>query len=323
MDYPGHYLRRIRTIGLTIPCVVGPYTSINCTLTLLNSRLRKNTTLNTGTDKYIEAPASGDPRFVYSFSSTQSITTSGAQNDSGLFELNFRDERYLPFELMGAISRWRIELPKETNAFDLDAISDVVLQVRYTAREGGAVLRAAASNAVQSLIAETANQPLARLFSLRHEFPNEWNRFLHPADPAVGEKIVHSLAIDLGRERFPFQFRAKTILSNKMVLFLKVNEAYVYDDDDHPAPLKVHLNNEGDPPSEFVRGGSPVEQLPFTTASAGDIPTKVTLEVREDDLPATDALDTSWWMKTTDLIHTRLKPDAIEDIWIVCEYSIS
>jgi len=40
MDYPGHYLRRIRTISLTIPCVVGPYTSINCTLTLLNSRLR-------------------------------------------------------------------------------------------------------------------------------------------------------------------------------------------------------------------------------------------------------------------------------------------
>jgi hypothetical protein len=35
----------------------------------------------------------------------QSIATSHAQNDSGMFELNFRDERYLPFEGAGAISR--------------------------------------------------------------------------------------------------------------------------------------------------------------------------------------------------------------------------
>ena len=34
----------------------------------------------------------------------QSIVTSHGQNDSGLFELNFRDERYLPFEGAGAIS---------------------------------------------------------------------------------------------------------------------------------------------------------------------------------------------------------------------------
>jgi hypothetical protein len=40
----------------------------------------------------------------------QSIATSSGQADSGLFELNFRDERYLPFEGAGAISRWRLEL---------------------------------------------------------------------------------------------------------------------------------------------------------------------------------------------------------------------
>jgi hypothetical protein len=104
-----------------------------------------------------------------------------------------------------------------------------------------------------------------------------------------------------------------------VLLFLKVNEAYVYDDAD---AIKVHLNKESDP-SEFVRVGSPVEQLPFMTASAGNIPTKLTVEVRENELPATAASDTSWWIKTTDPIQTRLKPDAIEDIWIVCEYSVS
>ena len=32
-DCPGHYMRRIKSVALTIPSVVGPYTSLNCTLT--------------------------------------------------------------------------------------------------------------------------------------------------------------------------------------------------------------------------------------------------------------------------------------------------
>lgn len=37
-------------------------------------------------------------------------SASSAQSDSDTFEFNFRDERYLPFELAGAISEWQIEL---------------------------------------------------------------------------------------------------------------------------------------------------------------------------------------------------------------------
>src|SRR5262249_20102486 len=40
LDYPGHYMRRIKSFSVTIPAVVGPYTSINCTLTLLASKTR-------------------------------------------------------------------------------------------------------------------------------------------------------------------------------------------------------------------------------------------------------------------------------------------
>src|SRR5262249_48924426 len=39
-DYPGHYLRRIKSMSLTIPCVTGPYTSVNCTLTLVSNSIR-------------------------------------------------------------------------------------------------------------------------------------------------------------------------------------------------------------------------------------------------------------------------------------------
>ena len=135
LDCPGHYMRRIKSVGITIPCVTGPYAGVYCTLTLLSSSVRKNA------DGQTYAKTADDPRFAVDFSSIQSIVTSGAQADSGMFETNLREERYLPFEGAGAISTWRLELPSEIRQFDYDTISDVILHVRYTAREGGAGLK--------------------------------------------------------------------------------------------------------------------------------------------------------------------------------------
>ena len=52
------------------------------------------------------------------FGAREAIATSTGQNDAGLFTLDFNDQRYLPFEYAGAVSRWRIELPAENNYFD-------------------------------------------------------------------------------------------------------------------------------------------------------------------------------------------------------------
>src|SRR6202020_1385041 len=62
-------------------------------------------------------------------------------------ELRFEDERYLPFETAGAISSWRLTLNNVFRQFDYSTITDVVLHVRYTARDGGAPLREAARGA--------------------------------------------------------------------------------------------------------------------------------------------------------------------------------
>jgi Tc toxin complex TcA C-terminal TcB-binding domain len=40
LDGPGHYFRRIRSVALSVPCVTGPYGSVNCTLSLLTSSIR-------------------------------------------------------------------------------------------------------------------------------------------------------------------------------------------------------------------------------------------------------------------------------------------
>ncbi len=82
---------------------------------------------------YGRDPANEDDRFVDSFGSVQSIVTSGGTNDSGMFETNLRDDRFLPFEGAGAVSTWSLALPSQLRAFDYMTISDVILHVRYTA----------------------------------------------------------------------------------------------------------------------------------------------------------------------------------------------
>ena len=108
MDRPGDYMRRIKSVALTIPCVVGPYTSLNCTLRLLEHTFRKSSI-----GDYPRKTDEDDDRFITFNIPITAIAASTGQNDSGVFELNFKDECYIPFEGAGAISKWRLELPKD------------------------------------------------------------------------------------------------------------------------------------------------------------------------------------------------------------------
>jgi hypothetical protein len=203
-DYPGQYMRRIKSVSLTLPCVVGPYVGVHCRLTLLSSATRVDPRLSDegeaccteqpGCDAGYRAKAD-DARIVRQYSAVEAIATSNGQNDSGLFELSFRDERYLPFELAGAVSRWRIELPPETNHFDLDSLSDVVFHLNYTAREGGTGLHAAACCEAEQHL--PGNGLL--LLDARHDFSTAWHVFSD-----AQECDCRYLEVRLSRRMFPF-----------------------------------------------------------------------------------------------------------------------
>ncbi|WP_127493668.1 Tc toxin subunit A-related protein [Paenibacillus glycanilyticus] len=200
MDGPGHYFRRIKSVAISIPCVAGPYTSVNCSLILTKSSIRKEVGVGDGYARL----GTEDSRFSDYYGSTQAIVTSTAQNDSGMFETNLRDERYLPFENMGAISEWELELPTKLRQFEYDTISDVILHLRYTAREGGGSLRREAENSLNSL-AEVAQAPgSVRLFSVRHEFPVAWAN-LQSQQPSDTKRF--ELEIRFKDEHYPFWSR--------------------------------------------------------------------------------------------------------------------
>src|SRR5262249_13537970 len=130
LDFPGHYFRRLKSVAITVPCVVGPYAGVSGTLTLLSHTVRRQAITIGG--------GYADPKNrEVSYGPIESIATSSGQNDSGLFELNFHDERYLPFEGAGATSTWNFRLAPTFRAFDYDTINDVILHLRYTARDAG------------------------------------------------------------------------------------------------------------------------------------------------------------------------------------------
>ncbi|EPS42066.1 hypothetical protein H072_3884 [Dactylellina haptotyla CBS 200.50] len=172
-DFPGHYLRRIKSVSVSIPCVTGPYTGLNCTLTLVEHCMRTSSALpyaDQGRD---------DMRFHTDRIPISSIAISNGQNDTGLFECNFHDERYLPFEGAGAISKWRIEFPTVLRQFDYKTISDVVMHIRYTSVDGGALVQKAANDGVEEFIkkiedVEKVGGGLYAMFDLKNDFSNEW-----------------------------------------------------------------------------------------------------------------------------------------------------
>ncbi|MBK6517284.1 MAG: hypothetical protein IPG04_24980 [Polyangiaceae bacterium] len=121
-DFPTHTLRRLKSVSVTLHSTPGPYQAVAGQLTLLASQTRQGTSL-------VARPGV-----------VSSIATSTALGDAGVFNLDFRDERYLPFEGAGAHwddsgEQWRFELTGG-NELPFDSISDLVLTVRYTAREG-------------------------------------------------------------------------------------------------------------------------------------------------------------------------------------------
>jgi len=146
-DFPGHGSRRIKSVSISVPGVVGPYVGVHGMLKLTS-------------------PTSP-------MAASTAIATSSGQNDAGVFQLDFRDERYLPFEgvpLDETPTAWEFTLPG-IRSFDYRTISDVILHVQYTARD-------APSGGGEGPVMPDPMAPGTRyqLIEIRHDFPDAWRR---------------------------------------------------------------------------------------------------------------------------------------------------
>lgn len=141
-DYPGHYCRQITSITLSLPGVLGPYQDVRAILTQTGSTTVLKADVDSldylyGDGNQMQMPPPGvllNPRI------NQQVGISHGLDDCGLFQLMFGDERYLPFEKTGAVSRWRLKFPRseteEQNQL-IASLTDIWVQVRYQAKVGG------------------------------------------------------------------------------------------------------------------------------------------------------------------------------------------
>src|SRR5260370_25681846 len=128
-----------------------------------------------------------------------------------MFEANLSDERFLPFEGAGAISAWRLELPKDFPPFDYATISDAIVHVRYTARQG-----ADGNQAMRELTTQPFPPPgqsgLALFFSLRHDYPTEWSAFVNTK--------ANTFSATLKKDYFPYFAQSKSISINAVEIYI-------------------------------------------------------------------------------------------------------
>jgi hypothetical protein len=239
--YPGQYKRRIKAVRLTIPCVTGPYVNVSATLDLTASQVRTNAT--TGQQALVDVPPT---RSV-------SVAASTAQNDAGVFELSFRDERYMPFEGLGAVnSAWRLTLPTpKLRQFDYQTINDVILSISYLAEQDqGAFREAVEGSGTQpgTTLSWFQNNTVKRVFSLRQDFSSAFSRLLRsPAGTVVN--------IEITDRSFPFFMQGQTlhVQPNSAVLLRAANSV---------TPGAFAMTMDGQAVSGFAAGGSRPGGLP-------------------------------------------------------------
>ncbi len=208
IDYAGHYFRRLKTVSISIPAVVGRPTSLSATLTLLSSKVRASSR--------IVGSYGAEENYRADHLAVEAIAASTGQNDSGRFQLDFRDEKYVPFEGAGSIARFRVELPRKFRTFDYVTISDVVLHMKYTSRRDE-MLAEPARIALQAELDAAGTGTLFHLFSLRHDFPNEWQT-LHAGS-------AHTATITIGKDRFPILVQPGTIKVSELHTAVILKEA--------------------------------------------------------------------------------------------------
>jgi len=149
LDYPGHYLRQLSSVAVTLPAAVGPLQNVraivqqtgSCIVTdmsgTLDSVLTASQALTAATGVRIDSSA------------RQSTVLSTGIGDTGV--LSGDDGRYLPFESTGAVSSWVITFPYSNTQktgtdrpqSDLDqdtvlaSLDDIIVTVTYTATDSG------------------------------------------------------------------------------------------------------------------------------------------------------------------------------------------
>ncbi len=184
-DFPGHYLRLIKGVRVSVVALIPPNEGIKAVLS------------NTGLSRVMADAGIGqvfetmDVRRL-----PESVALTSPREATGLFELSSQSpEKLLPFEGLGVDTTWEFQLPKASNHFDYGTIADVLITIEYTALN---------SNDYRRQVIQQLNRTFSadRPFSFRREFADEWYDLNHPG-LVEAPSLPMVVAFDTRRGDFP------------------------------------------------------------------------------------------------------------------------
>ncbi len=235
-DFPGHYLRLIRSVKVTVIALVPPHNGIRASLT--NSGISQVVTAIENVNK---VHSDSDPmlntnnkKVSESFKQititrpVETIALTSPFDSSGVFQLDHKDDLLMPFEGLGVATDWVFEMPKAANQIDYRSIADVLITIEYTALESPAYR--------QQVIQQLDNRVSAdRSFSFRHQFTDAWHDLHHPdlvEDPQMPMQVSFNTrqedfppnVSELGIEHITLYFALKEGVTDEFSLELNFNE---------------------------------------------------------------------------------------------------
>ncbi len=195
-DFPGHYLRLVNGIKVSVIGLIPVYDNIKATLTA-------------GTTSYTVINTNNMfQRIPIRRMETEQVALTGASRATGVFEFQQQQGELLnPFEGTGIESRWEFKMPRFSNRMDYSNIADVLIEVDYTAMD---------SFQYRFQVLQDIDNTLgfSRGFSFRNDYPDQW----YELQEAEAGTAFFSVDIDITRNQFPQGIDNIRLDGSKLVL---------------------------------------------------------------------------------------------------------
>jgi hypothetical protein len=196
-DFPGHYLRLVKRVRISVIALIPPTEGIKATLT------------TGGISQVVTRNGSFAATLIRR--QPESVSFTSPSNATGEFEIALQQDNELqrPFEGSGVATDWSFELPKRANKFDDESIADVLLTIDYTALFSPDLR----NDVIERLGSEFSSQ---RAFTFRHELADQWFDLNNPDQTAT------PMTVRFNTRREDFQPNVTDLRIDNVALFFSM-----------------------------------------------------------------------------------------------------
>ena len=185
-DFQGHYCRQIKTIEVIFDVPEGQ--TVNATLTQLNHKTVMAP--DAKAVKHLMDSKDLPPDTIRSdWRASQQIVLSHVdqyEKSNGMFETRLDDDRFLPFEGTGAVSKWQLTINGKRGSVDFRELLDVTLVIKYTALQGGEVF----ADTVRGMLKP---YDTVHLIDFNYQFHQQWLAFLESPDDSFEVAVTRDM----------------------------------------------------------------------------------------------------------------------------------